>query len=203
MVRVRQDVKEETRAALIRAGMELFRSQGFPETTVEQITALAGTAKGTFYNYFRTKEELACAGVEAEQAAWYGKAGDILAGVHGPGARLKAIFISACGWMAANAQLGMIWSLERLRKGRPAGRWSSLHEAVNMVVEEAQRAGLVTADRPSALLSLDLMGLFLAYSVAWYHSGGSFDLAAAMAAAVHNHLWGALTPLGRQEENQV
>lgn len=38
--------------------MRLFLSQGYGRTTVEQITAEAGVAKGTFFNYFRSKDEV-------------------------------------------------------------------------------------------------------------------------------------------------
>jgi AcrR family transcriptional regulator len=34
----------------------LFRSQGYETTTVDQITRRAGLAKGTFFNYFQTKD---------------------------------------------------------------------------------------------------------------------------------------------------
>lgn len=38
--------------------VELFRKQGFDETRVEEITQAAGVAKGTFFNYFPTKEDV-------------------------------------------------------------------------------------------------------------------------------------------------
>ena len=40
------------------AAMELFESQGYFATTVEQITARAGVSKGLVYNYFSSKEAL-------------------------------------------------------------------------------------------------------------------------------------------------
>src|SRR5665648_766431 len=38
--------------------MHLFRMQGFTATSVEQITQHADVGKGTFYNYFPTKESV-------------------------------------------------------------------------------------------------------------------------------------------------
>ncbi len=43
---------------LFDAAMELFESQGYFATTVEQVTERAGVSKGLVYNYFRSKEEL-------------------------------------------------------------------------------------------------------------------------------------------------
>ncbi len=40
------------------AAMELFETQGYFATTVEEITAKAGVSKGLVYNYFSSKEAL-------------------------------------------------------------------------------------------------------------------------------------------------
>jgi AcrR family transcriptional regulator len=42
----------------LRAAFELFATRGFQATTVEDITQAADVAKGTFFNYFPTKERL-------------------------------------------------------------------------------------------------------------------------------------------------
>ena len=46
----------ETRARILRAAWRLFERQGFFATTVEQITEAADVGKGTFFNYFPSKE---------------------------------------------------------------------------------------------------------------------------------------------------
>jgi AcrR family transcriptional regulator len=54
----RQRQKEKIRRLLQQKALELFKSQGYHQTTIMQITESAGLAKGTFFNYFRTKEEI-------------------------------------------------------------------------------------------------------------------------------------------------
>ncbi|MBA2872791.1 AcrR family transcriptional regulator [Anoxybacillus calidus] len=54
----RQKHKEKIRGLLQQKALELFKSQGYHQTTIMQITESAGLAKGTFFNYFRTKEEI-------------------------------------------------------------------------------------------------------------------------------------------------
>ncbi len=46
------------------AAMELFETQGYFATTVEEITAKAGVSKGLVYNYFSSKEALLVALME-------------------------------------------------------------------------------------------------------------------------------------------
>jgi AcrR family transcriptional regulator len=52
----REDNKRARRQRIFDAAMELFVRQGFDATTVEEIATAADIAKGTFFNYFATKE---------------------------------------------------------------------------------------------------------------------------------------------------
>lgn len=48
----------ETRERLFRAALDLFAKKGFSETTVEDITNAADVGKGTFFNYFPSRDHL-------------------------------------------------------------------------------------------------------------------------------------------------
>ena len=54
----RERRKAETYERLMRAALRLFAEQGLTATTVEQITEEADVGKGTFFNYFPTKEHV-------------------------------------------------------------------------------------------------------------------------------------------------
>ena len=61
----RERRRAEIQERLFRAALELFAERGFLETTVEDITEAADVGKGTFFNYFPTKEHvLATLGAE-------------------------------------------------------------------------------------------------------------------------------------------
>lgn len=51
--------RAELRTRILGAAFGLFARQGFSSTTVEQITKAADVGKGTFFNYFPTKEHVA------------------------------------------------------------------------------------------------------------------------------------------------
>lgn len=54
----RQKQAQETRRVIFENAIALFREKGFDAVTVEEITQRAGTAKGSFYTYFRTKSDI-------------------------------------------------------------------------------------------------------------------------------------------------
>lgn len=61
----RERRRAEIRERIFRAALQLFAERGFLETTVEDITEAADVGKGTFFNYFETKEHvLATLGAE-------------------------------------------------------------------------------------------------------------------------------------------
>jgi TetR/AcrR family transcriptional repressor of nem operon len=61
---------QDTRAALIRSGLELFTEQGFASSGIEPILKRVGVPKGSFYHYFANKESFGQA-VIASYASYF------------------------------------------------------------------------------------------------------------------------------------
>ena len=51
-------VRARTRTLLVDAAVRVFARKGASAAAIHEITAEAGVANGTFYNYFRTREEI-------------------------------------------------------------------------------------------------------------------------------------------------
>jgi AcrR family transcriptional regulator len=60
----RQRRQAEVRERLVRAAFALFAERGFSATTVEDITNLADVGKGTFFNYFPSKDHIVAGHVQ-------------------------------------------------------------------------------------------------------------------------------------------
>lgn len=183
--------KEQKRTALIQAGMELFGSQGFASTTVDQITTQADVAKGTFYNYFTTKEDLLVAGMMLEQAGLAAAERPVTFALPTTRARLARIIEWGAGWIADHPELSVIWCQERCRRGVAQDGPSGFDQLLLEVVLAGQEAGELRTDRAAELLSLEITAIFVTYIFAWYGSGLGFDLGQAVQQAVETYLTGA------------
>ncbi|SER89093.1 transcriptional regulator, TetR family [Streptomyces sp. yr375] len=64
METLRERKKQRTRDALVRAAVELFTSQGYEATTVDEIAEAVDVSQRTFFRYFAGKDEAALALVE-------------------------------------------------------------------------------------------------------------------------------------------
>jgi AcrR family transcriptional regulator len=64
----RERKKRELRQRLARTALELFAEQGYERTTVAQIAAAADVATKTFFNHFRSKEDVVFAVADTDPA---------------------------------------------------------------------------------------------------------------------------------------
>lgn len=152
----------KNKEGLCDAGLELVYRQGFAATGVQEITAAAGVPKGSFYNYFDSKEDFAVQliGLYVERACAHLKA--VL--VDGPGTPLARLAALYDGWIddfssgadtkgcfVANLTQEMATRNPTLRAALASGYETLLHD-YTQCLNEAQEAGEIAADEdPSAL----------------------------------------------------
>lgn len=94
--RTQAERSEATRAALMRAGRELFGARGYGAVGTEEIVARAGVTRGALYHQFSDKKDLFRAVVEALEQEVIARVGQRLGAVSGPGETLSAMM---GGWL--------------------------------------------------------------------------------------------------------
>lgn len=190
-MRVTQSVRARTRQALVRAGLELFATQGFSATTVEQVAAAAGVAKGTVYNYFPSKEELALAGLVATLEGLQTDMSGISA-LPTLLDRLRAVFTALVDASRGNPELIWVWTTENLHRRAVDQASLRVRHLLATLCAQAQERGELRSDRAAALIALDILGLMLVHIGRWHHHGAGTDLEAEICAACAVYLEGAM-----------
>ena len=72
------DPKERKRLRIVKAATELFMQQGYRKTTIAEVAARAGVAKGTVYLYVRNKGELVAQAIGEEKREYLVVLRDVL-----------------------------------------------------------------------------------------------------------------------------
>ncbi len=193
-MKLRDKQKAEVKSALVRAGEELFRTNGFTETTIEEITGTAGVARGTFYNYFQTKEDLALEILYETGEVTTKQVYDFFATTSGTDNQIRAIIAYAVEWTLKKPELVFVALLEKIKHGQtpehPHG--TLFRRMLTEAFERGQIAGVVTRERRPQDLAHDIDGLYMVHIVRWYHYGKQEDLLSALLSAVNTYLSGAL-----------
>lgn len=150
----RERKKEETRQRLLSVSLELFHEQGYSATTVEDITERADVAKGTFFNYFPSKEallsELSVWGIEKLQTAI-----DVSNGApQSPVARIKLLMRLLQEQMSEKMKLPRRAYVARLFTPHPTQHARCRLSAIlTDLVSEAQTRGEIRAELDAVLVS--------------------------------------------------
>jgi AcrR family transcriptional regulator len=124
------DVRREE---LLAAAEQLFLAHGVEATTVDQITRAAGVAKGTFYLYFKSKDDVRTGLAERLAGRHRAAAAQIFPSLT-PADRLRAWIEASVGFHLENAALrGLVGAADAgtidelaslIASGAEAGAWS-------------------------------------------------------------------------------
>ncbi|HSJ54954.1 MAG TPA: helix-turn-helix domain-containing protein [Anaerolineae bacterium] len=164
----RERKKLETRQSLLAAAMALFHEKGYDATPIEDITERADVAKGTFFNYFPSKEALL-----AELALWrvekMRSAVDVRAGAPAsPVARLKRLLALMQAEVTQDGHLMQRAFAARLTQPLAHRAGHHILGLVYELVAEAQAAGEIRGDVEPELVG-DLVHLLFFHQVIVCH----------------------------------
>ncbi|MFL5402801.1 MAG: TetR family transcriptional regulator C-terminal domain-containing protein [Gemmatimonadales bacterium] len=157
------------REHLITSGLETLHRQGFNGSGVQDITDAAGLPKGSFYNYFESKEAFALEVIDRfgrEQGAL----GAVLSDESiSPVERLRQYFTSLAGNLAAlNYERGCLvgnLSTELADHSRPirdrlASNFAAWSRPIEACLRDGQKAGEISKDAEARTLAEFLLNSF-------------------------------------------
>lgn len=161
----RERKKIETRERIFSNAMQLFRLQGFTATSVDQITQQADVGKGTFYNYFPTKEAVV---LEFSRRSWQDR---VNKGRQQPSVntrqRLGNLLGDWAGFMKEDREIA--WVTVRNREG--ADYDLSLHYALMAIITVGQQNCEISREFDPAFLAESLEGMMVQHFIRWFVSG--------------------------------
>ena len=71
--RVAAEKRERMRTRLIESALHVFSTKGVEASAIEDVIEAAGVSRGTFYNYYKTNEELLVAVLQATSNEVFGQ----------------------------------------------------------------------------------------------------------------------------------
>ncbi|MEO9137886.1 MAG: TetR/AcrR family transcriptional regulator [Jatrophihabitans sp.] len=164
------------RERVLAAAVELFADQGYDGTSVSQVLARAGVAKGGFYHHFASKEallyevygDLITAQLEGMDA--------IVAQDLGPADTLRALVHDLVTTTAASARPARVFSREMHRLGddrteqyRRARR--RYHDTVKKLVRDGQASGAFSSVASAETVTFTIFGVVNEMPL-WFKPGG-------------------------------
>lgn len=160
--------KQDRRDRLYDAALALFREQGYEQTTVDQITRRAGLAKGTYFNYFSTKDAILRYMGERE----IGRLGaaSMMGGGASAVANLKRFMVALAASLEADrALVKLIFAkgitVPELLNGQAGG--FSIQPTASLLIRRAQHLHEINPLLDSDVLAAALDALYLQQLVRW------------------------------------
>jgi AcrR family transcriptional regulator len=196
---LRERKKLARKERIEQAALELFHKNGFERTTVEEIAALADVGKGTFFNYFPTKEAVLLALGERQMARLQETiVRDLSDSALDPAAQLKRLFETLGRALEAEErpELVRLTVFETLRRPELLGQDRNrirLHSLLKTLVERGQGTGQIRADIEAKVVAQALEGSYFQQVFEWCANPNAFSLTDRLRDVVELIVQGAAT----------
>jgi AcrR family transcriptional regulator len=166
----------DARERVLTAAVDLFARQGYDATSVAEVIAQAGVAKGGFYHHFASKEALLYEVYGDLITRQLAAMDAILARRLPAGATVRALITDLVESTAASAQQALVFWREQHRLGdertaeyRRARR--RYHDTVTRLIRDAQAAGEFAAVASPEMVTFTIFGVINELPL-WYRPQG-------------------------------
>ncbi len=194
----------DIRERLFRAALKLFAQKGFAETTVEDVTEAADVGKGTFFNYFPSKDHVLLAFSDMQ----LGKLEQSVQELRDSGQSLKE-FMRALVVRMTEEPLRNPGMIRALLLGYLSSipvrevmiaKQNRAHQLHTQIAEIGQSRGEIRTDLPAAEIANSIRQMILGTLLIWSVAGDA-SLRARMDSALHL-LWTGIAPGDSRNSNE-
>jgi TetR/AcrR family transcriptional regulator, fatty acid metabolism regulator protein len=166
-VSLRERQRQERERLIVRAAADLFMERGYHDTSMDDIAARVGIAKGTVYLHFASKEDLALALFEHGIRGSLHRLDAILSEGRTPRAKLEAVLAGTYGAMADGSfqffstVMRSPEVLARLHEKREtlAELWKEPMARLTEILEAGKAVGEFDPDMPTPIMLSLFLGL--------------------------------------------
>lgn len=168
---MRERKKEATKTGILNAAIELINTNGFTETTMQQIAGKADVALRTLYNYFPSKESIVATYLhivveERAQQRW-----DQIISLDSTYNRLLAMCRISAQWMTENTTLIEVYALDPRHyfygvETDEIPR-SGYEDFVEQVVTLGQNQGDISRIFSAGVITQHYMGVYYSNILTW------------------------------------
>ena len=153
----RERKKIESMRAMLVAARRLFETKGYEATSIDEITELANVSRGTFFNYFTTKESILVKMFEEENQDIRFYLENDLVNVSSPTEKIYRLMIFLIDdTIHFNKTCKIL--IEKVSIITPE---SVFYQVLVSLVEEAHSCGEISPDKKADNVAVMLIGLYL------------------------------------------
>ncbi|AKA69356.1 MULTISPECIES: TetR/AcrR family transcriptional regulator [Clostridium] len=199
--------KRETRQKIIKVAMDLFHSQGFDDTTMEQIAEKTDIARKTLYNYFSMKEAIVDEYVRGISQGLAKENLRIIENLIDTKSRLMAVLNHSYDWVEKNPEITGICINYRLGnmvkepgyKSTETGTQSILSKIISL----GQKEGEIRSDISVNLLvrHIDLLRSTMTFE--WLNDPSRFELHEEIVKLVDLFIYGAASKIDSSKKSHM
>lgn len=165
---LKEKQRQEREDLIIEAAEEVLLEKGYYDTSMDEIAARVGIAKGTIYKHFPGKEDLVLGIFKRDMQALLQGIDDLIGKEQTPGAKLKALLLFMyAGLFSKHTQLMACMyngvDLKRLlaeKGGCMSDLWENLVSRIKQLLEEGKAAGEFDASIPTKVMVLSFFSMF-------------------------------------------
>ncbi|HEU0028288.1 MAG TPA: TetR family transcriptional regulator [Ktedonobacterales bacterium] len=200
MARKTAEATEETRQALLRAGLLVFSQQGYAATRLEDVAQAAGVTRGAIYWHFKSKADLYAALVDEASA----RLEQVIASARGDGgsflAIMRRVMVRMLAYLAEDEMYRATQGLLLLKTGFAADLRNTYQRQLGEIRAKEEelaaimRAGVVVGEFRADLDPVEGARAMLAYldgvTFHWLLSPDTFSIVASAPALVDIYIRG-------------